>query len=284
MTQEPLFSLIMTTLGRTSEVDRFLRSLEAQTYRRVQMIIVDQNSDERLLPVIEAHSAGLAIERLTSERGSSRGRNAGLASIRGNIVGFPDDDCEYPVDTLDRVRRRFAAEERLDVVTGSAADWDGKPVGRWDRESGPITRENVWRRGIAFNMFVRRPSMDRIGRFDEMLGPGSGTAFGAGEETELLVRALLLGCGTFYDPSLVVHHPNKKFTEVGIARAFGYGAGVGYVLRKHGCRATQLLNVLIRPLGGAVIAFARGQAEETRYHLATLHGRSWGYLATRPSR
>jgi len=281
--QNPLFSLIMTTLGRTDEIDRFLHSLEQQSYRNVHLIIVDQNDDERLIPIIAAHTATIEIERISSGRGSSRGRNAGLAKIRGDIVGFPDDDCEYPPDLLEKVSQQFAEHDDRDIITGRAADWEGQPVGRWDPESGPITRDNVWRRGIAFNMFFRRSAIDQIGRFDEVLGPGSGTQFGAGEETELLVRAIRRGLKLHYDPELVALHPNKKFTDVGISRAFGYGAGVGYVLRKHGCRPGQLCNVLIRPFGGAMIALAKGRPVEMRYHLATLRGRSWGYLATRPS-
>jgi glycosyltransferase involved in cell wall biosynthesis len=273
----------MTTLGRTTEIERLLHSLEAQTYRHLELVIVDQNDDQRLAPIIEAFSAKLAIERITSGRGAARGRNAGLARIRGDIVGFPDDDCEYPVDMLERVRQRLVADPHLDIVTGAAADWNGDPVGRWDPESGPLTLDNVWRRGIAFNMFIRRSAMNQLGLFDEMLGPGSGTRFGAGEETELLVRAIRGGSASFYDPTLIALHPNKQFTDVGITRAFGYGAGVGYVLRKHRCPLSNLLTVLIRPFGGALIAVARGRMVEARYHLATLRGRSWGYLTTKPS-
>ena len=45
----------------------------------------------------------LRLELVESARGLSRARNAGLRMIAGDIVSFPDDDCWYPPDLLQRV-------------------------------------------------------------------------------------------------------------------------------------------------------------------------------------
>ncbi len=47
-----MFSLIVATLGRTDELIAFLESLVAQSERNFEVIVVDQNPDERLEPVI----------------------------------------------------------------------------------------------------------------------------------------------------------------------------------------------------------------------------------------
>ena len=45
------FSLIMATLGRTDEPRRFLDSLESQTFRDFELILADQNDDDRIAPM-----------------------------------------------------------------------------------------------------------------------------------------------------------------------------------------------------------------------------------------
>ena len=49
------FSLIMGTLGRVEEVGAFLASLQRQDHRDFELLIVDQNPDERLAPLVEQY-------------------------------------------------------------------------------------------------------------------------------------------------------------------------------------------------------------------------------------
>jgi hypothetical protein len=55
------------------------------------------------------------------------------------------------------------------------------------------------------------------------------------------------------------------------------GASIGYILRKHGYPIATVGKMLIRPLGGALVALARGDWERAAYHVATLRGRVRGY-------
>ena len=40
------FSLILATIGRNDEPRRFLKHLNAQTYRNFELVVVDQHSDD----------------------------------------------------------------------------------------------------------------------------------------------------------------------------------------------------------------------------------------------
>ncbi|MFX5245469.1 glycosyltransferase, partial [Acinetobacter baumannii] len=67
-------SLILATVGRSSEVGRLIGTLAAQTDRRFELIVVDQNEDDRLVPHIEAgRAAGLDLQHLRLERPSLSG-------------------------------------------------------------------------------------------------------------------------------------------------------------------------------------------------------------------
>lgn len=276
----PGFDLVVATVDRVEPLDRLLDSLESQSHRRFRLLLVDQNEDDRLEPVIGRHS-GLDVVRLCSARGLSRARNAALADLTAEIVAFPDDDCVYTPDLLERVARRFA-ETDLDGLTGRAVGLDGGGAPNWKTDSAVLDRENLWNRAISFTIFLRRQIAERVGRFDEQLGLGSGTPWHSGEEIDYLIRAVSGGARIEYDAELTVAHDETPPSPDGL-RALGRrdGASVGYILRKHGYPARVLAPMLVRPLGGTLLSLVRRDGPAAKFHAATLRGRLAGYRGAR---
>ncbi len=275
------FDLVVATLGRTAELDGLLASVERQGHRAVRVLVVDQNTDDRLEPVLAAHPS-LSVSRLASPPGLSRARNAALALVEADVVGFPDDDCSYPADLLERLAGRFAADPGLDGLTGRTVAPDGTASARWPPTSGLLAPDSVWHRCNSASMFLRRELVAATGPFDEQLGLGSGTPWSSGEEIDLVARALAAGARIEYDPSLVVVHP-RRAPAAGELRALGRrdGGSVGYVLAKNGYPARVVARMLVRPLGGAAISLARLDHDGARFHLAAWRGRLAGYAAGR---
>ena len=255
------FDLVVATVGRAAELGRLFASLDAQTHREFRVLLVDQNDDDRLAAIVAQHP-DLHIERRRSTAGLSRARNVALPELTGDVVAFPDDDCVYPPDLLERVAARFATEDALDGVTGREPSWTA---------SGTVlTRTNLWKRAISFTIFLRRGVVERVGDFDESLGLPSSS----GEEFDYLIRALDAGARIEYDPSLVVGHEQKPHADAYGARE---GASLGYLLRKHDYPLRTVTRMLVRPAGGAAVALARRDGRRARFHLDTLRGRISGY-------
>jgi GT2 family glycosyltransferase len=275
----PSFDLVVATVGRTDELARFLGSLHAQDYPRVRVLLVDQNDDGRLEPVLDA--APVEIVRLRSERGLSRARNVALGHVEADVVAFPDDDCVYPPGLLHHLGGRLSERPELDGVTGRAVGFDGSVSPSWRRDPAPLRRDDLWNRAISFTIFLRRAVVDSVGSFDEELGLGSGTPWHSAEEIDFLVRAVDRGARIAYDPELIVRHPVRENTP---AIGLRDGASVGYILRKHGYSPTVVGRMLVRPVGGALRSLATLDAGGARYQLATLRGRIRGYLGARRSK
>jgi GT2 family glycosyltransferase len=277
----PGFDLVVATVDRVEPLDRLLDSLERQSHRDFCVLLVDQNPDDRLEPVLGRHS-GLDVVHRRSARGLSRARNAVLDRLSAELVAFPDDDCVYTDDLLERVARRFAERPELDGLTGRAVGLDGQSSSSWKADSAVLDRENLWNRAISFTVFLRRATVARIGRFDERLGLGSGMPWHSGEEIDYLIRAVAAGARIEYDPELTVAHDEKPMSADGL-RALGYrdGASVGYLLRKHRYPGRVLAPMLVRPLGGTLLSLARLDRPRARFHAATLHGRVAGYRGAR---
>jgi GT2 family glycosyltransferase len=272
----PSFDLVLPTVGRTEELARFLDSLEAQSHRRFRVLLVDQNEDGRVEGVV-AKQPELEIVRLRSELGLSRARNRALPEVQADLVAFPDDDCVYPSDLLERVARRFAQDAELDGLTCRSVDASGTSSSSWKRDPAGLTDANLWNRAISYTIFLRRELAERVGAFDEELGLGAGTAWSSGEEIDYLVRALRARARIEYDPSLTVTHEERALSPVELrARAYRDGASLGYILRKHRHSRREVGRRLVRPLGGVLVALARRDLTGARFHTANLRGRVVG--------
>src|SRR5271167_276402 len=81
------FSLILATVGRTSELRPFLEHLQEQSHKNFELIVVDQNADGRLLPLIEPCKSRFPVIHCRSAIGLSRARNVGLTLVSGDIIG-----------------------------------------------------------------------------------------------------------------------------------------------------------------------------------------------------
>lgn len=276
----PSFDLVLATVDRTTELTRFLESLGAQSYRRFRVLLVDQNDDERLAPILAEHGA-LDVVHLRAERGLSRGRNRALPELRAELVAFPDDDCVYPADLLERVARRFAEDASLDGLTGRSVDSGGRSGRSWKLDPAALSETNLWNRAISYTSFLRREVVERVGLFDEHLGLGAGTHWSSGEEIDYLVRALRAGARIEYDPMLTVTHDARPLSGDDLrARGYRDGASLGYILRKHRYPKREIARRLVRPLVGASLSIARRDLRQARFHLANVRGRIAGLRAS----
>jgi glycosyltransferase involved in cell wall biosynthesis len=278
--------LVVGTVGRVDELARCLTSIEAQTFRDFRVIVVDQNPDDRVDSILSRRDR-LSIVRLRCPRGANRARNAALSHVRGDIVAFPDDDCRYPPALLEEVVRLLDLHPEWDGLSVRSVDSTGRPSNmRWDRVSGPIDKFNIWRRAIAYGIFLRRGVLDAVGEFNEELGPGSGTRWGSGDETDYLLRVLAGGFSVQYEPSLHVEHesPSPPFSPASYAKAYAYGVGNGRVLRDHGYPRWFVTYRVLQLAGGALLFLVTGRLSQARFYAAMAAGRATGWLTTHPER
>jgi Glycosyl transferase family 2. len=62
------FSLITPTINRAKEIEIFLQSLENQTYRNFELIIIDQNIDISIDQIIEKYKREYIIKHIKSKK------------------------------------------------------------------------------------------------------------------------------------------------------------------------------------------------------------------------
>jgi GT2 family glycosyltransferase len=273
--------LVVATVGRTEALARLLSSIRSQSYRDLRVIVVDQNEDRRLDALLPLFEQDFTIVRLESEPGLSRARNVALRVVDAEIVAFPDDDCWYPPQLIDRLVAFLEENADVDGLSVRSTDSAGRPSNiRWDPRPGPIDRFNVWRRASSISVFLRRSVIEAVGKFDEELGAGSGTPWASGEETDYLLRALAGGASLWYEPSLAVHHesPQPAFGAEESRRAHLSGLGQGRVLRRHGYPPWFVAYRVAQLVAGSAMFLLTGRPAKARFYLAMAWGRARGWL------
>ncbi|MDR3736248.1 MAG: glycosyltransferase family 2 protein [Acidobacteriaceae bacterium] len=279
----PEFSLVVATRGRTSELARLVASIAVQRGADYELILVDQNEDDRLLPVIENSGIKEKIRHLKCRPGVSRARNMGMNHAQGEVIGFPDDDCWYPQGLLHDVAGWFATNESYDILTVNSLDENGvRSSNRWFQNSCDLTLLNVYRTTVGYSIFVRGKGVAADARYDEGIGPGADTPYQGGEDSDYVLLAMRAGARGRFEAKWHVGHPLKDIRNASVSkdRAYIYGQGMGYVQRKH--RLIWLWAGLAAfDFGRAIYAYVVGRREPAS--LWYWHGRGLldGFMAKR---
>lgn len=286
MTGGSPIDLVVPTVGRTVELERFLASVAAQTWQgHARVILVDQNLDDRLAPIVEAKSDRVALLHVRSEPGTSRACNVGFRHCTADIVGRADDDCWYPPDVLAQVSDAFQEHPDWHALSGMSSDELGRPTQlRWDRTAGVVTRGNVFRRAIAFTLFMRHTLIESLGEWDETYGPRplpDGTIGGASEETEYLLRAIAAGFTIGYEPSIRICHGD--FTPSihdlkSMRKAYYYGVDHSRLLKQYGFSRWYAGGRSAELVAASARFLAKGEPGRARFYAAMARGRLRGLL------
>jgi glycosyltransferase involved in cell wall biosynthesis len=280
------FSLIIATLGRTTELEYLFSSLASQAYPRFECIVVDQNPDRRVKDVVDRWKCQLNLRVVDSAPGLSRARNVGLELATCDVLAFPDDDCWYTPSLLKSVSTWFETHPNAEIFTVGAFDLDGSPSGnRWIRDRSEIRPHNAFRTTFSSTIFVRRTTLTRDQGFDELLGVGAGTRFGSGEETDYVLNLLKRGARGFLDRSLHVGHPKRDMLSghIDVSRARSYGSGMGYVLRKQ-TKVFLAFGFIAYDLVRSLIVLVKGELAASRLCLSHARGIAAGYFSSSPKR
>jgi GT2 family glycosyltransferase len=283
----PGLSVIVCTSARVESLARCVQSILANTSPAFELIVADQSpndASERMLA--EFADPRLRVLRLRST-GKARALNVAAALAQGAVLALTDDDCTVPKDWLHRVATRLEEDQPAGIVFGAvvaaahdAREWfvpTFRP--RYRRLQGPLA--STPHIGMGANMAIRRSVLERVGGFNECLGPGG--RFRSGDDWELAYRALAAGFVVVQDPATVVVHWGRRAYGSGAVRlsiSNNYlGAGAGYTMHARigswvpayllvkegvltGIGIGRNLLCLRRPFGARrLIALVRGVAE-----------------------
>jgi glycosyltransferase involved in cell wall biosynthesis len=195
MMTHPLVSAIIPTFNRASLVCDAIDSVRQQTYRNVEIIVVDDGSTDDTEARLQRYGAQIRVIR-QNNRGPSAARNRGIQASRGELVGFLDsDDTWKPQKLQHQIRILEAAGERVCccVCNAGVHRSDGRPATTFEYAG----LEDY---DLALRLSLEGPwayTCEPLAMYRED-SPGSLAAAGSRNELRLLKRAILVR-ESFYD-------------------------------------------------------------------------------------
>ncbi len=201
-------SVIVATHARPDSLGRLVLCLAPQLRAGERELILADNGT----PVRSAlpDTAPPLVHLHDPRPGKCRVQNIASQRAIGDILIFLDDDLTVAPDYLDQVERFFREHPEFAAMKGrilAAEDPKLKAGRNWMYLDLPIAdhgERTVEVRGVlGANMAFRREVFDRLGPFDERLGPG---AAGHEEETEMSRRMVRAGYRIGYAPGALAWH------------------------------------------------------------------------------
>ena len=238
-------SIVVCTRNRVANLRRCVEALfSVRTSQDWELIIVDNGSDDGtadfLRSLVTSQRKPVVETAIQIKRGLTAARNTGWKSASAEIIAFTDDDCYVAPDYVDEVIAAFSNKPDLGFIGGRILLYDPTDLRMTIQERKtrlelrPQTYVPI---GViqGANMAFRRQTLERIGGFNENLGPG--TKFNC-EDLEAVASASWANVSGEYNPGPTVYHHHGRKTHEDKRRiltsyAQGHGAyHANFLLRR----------------------------------------------------
>jgi len=115
MSPKPRFSVVIPTYNRAGYVCQAVDSVLAQTCSDLEIIVVDDGSEDDTAQVLERYRDPVRIIR-QENTGMAGARNRGIRETRGELVGLLDSDDRWEPRLLETVARAFDRHPEIGAV------------------------------------------------------------------------------------------------------------------------------------------------------------------------
>jgi len=218
MSEKPRVSVIIVNWNGEEHLRLCLPSLAAQSFKSLEIIVVDNRSSDDSSKV--ARSLGARWLPLEENLGLAPALNRGAAIARGDLLLFVNNDMRFDPGFVAALAAPLERDEEIFATDGMQFDWDGTVRGHLatrltnvspKRDSSTElvpglyfyqqeqTEESPVFMASAACMMVRRTLFEKIGGFDDRLPLGY-------EDVEICWRAWVHRRKILYVPTAICWH------------------------------------------------------------------------------
>jgi glycosyltransferase involved in cell wall biosynthesis len=167
---KPVVNVLIGVYNAAPYLGEAIESVFAQSYRPLELIVVDDGSTDGSGDVARAYGDALRYE-FQERAGNGAARNRAVSLASGELFAFLDADDRFLPDKLDRQWAVLEAQPEVDAVFGHVREFVSPELTEDERLSvrppsppAPWTAPNL--------MLIRRDAFHRVGAFDEDLRVG----------------------------------------------------------------------------------------------------------------
>lgn len=157
MDNNKLVSVIIPVHNVSSFLTETLDSITDQTYRNIEIMIVDDGSTDGSGEVCDKYAEKDKRIRVIHQKngGLSAARNTGLDSITGDVVAFLDSDDAYCVDYIEKMLRAMVREKAdVTICRYATLPTTKKMVRTGEEEIRPPLKQGIYGRKEVLQMLA----------------------------------------------------------------------------------------------------------------------------------
>lgn len=225
MDRYQLVSVIITTKNEEETIGRLIQSIERQTFKNIEIILVDNNSEDKTLEI--AKKLGIKIYNFGPERSAQR--NFGAKMAKGRYLLFLDADMELTPHILKECVEAIEIEEK---IGGVVIPEESKASTFWEKVK-VLERSFYNAEGDEVTdaaRFFKKEFFEKIGGYDESI---------TGPEDWDLIDNIRKGGYKIVRINSVIYHYEKVKSPLDLARKKFY-----YALKSHRYLSKQNIAVI----------------------------------------
>lgn len=228
--------LLLTTTGKISETYRLFDSLEKQFDLNVtfKLIIVFVNQSNLKFDFSKYKNFDVnVINSQNCSLSAARNLALGFQTEECSIVGFPDDDCWYPINFFSDLSNNFNSHTTNFIICTRVFDpikniqYGFRPI-----KKKPITYANFSYLPISVGIYVF--NVQKVLFFNPNFGAGTNNI--CGEETIYLAEHMKFNANLFYNGNLTVYHeiPSDNNDMKKLLRySYAYGKTYNFIFKNY---------------------------------------------------
>lgn len=115
----PKITIITVTKNSEKFIERNILSVINQSYKNYEHIIIDGNSSDKTMQIINKYKGKLAKVISEDDKGLYEAMNKGIINATGEIIGILNSDDYFYENALQIVKDNFKANKNIDFLFGS---------------------------------------------------------------------------------------------------------------------------------------------------------------------
>jgi len=171
MDETALISVVIPTYNRPKYLKKAIDTVLAQTYKNVEIIIIDDASETNTEQVIDSFDDDRIFYFRNKKRsGAPISRNNGIKKAKGEYIAFLDDDDEWKSEKLEKQLKEFS-DEKVGLVVCYSLDKRFDMV-RVSKPKKSVSHSDLLK---SFNLsstssyLVLKKAIEKVGFFDVTL-------------------------------------------------------------------------------------------------------------------
>lgn len=196
-----------------------LVSIQKQTFKNIEIVVVDNGSEDGSADYIRKFFPGVKIVELDKNYGFAKAVNIGIKASNGKFVVLINNDTEVDKDCIKYLVEAAITHPEVGFVAAKMLDFHRRDiidsVGDYIDEVGHANNIGLGEKDVpAFNKpdyvflvtggggLFKRDVFERVGFLDE-------NYFAYFEDVDFCLRAQLQGFKGWYEPKAIIYHIHK---------------------------------------------------------------------------